>query len=95
MIFSGRTSVKTFTKRARHELLKRERRNKAAQIRKKKRDEVLFKKRSLGGATSAPLLIAVVPLCDDIDCTRAVDMLKQADPAAVVTHSCEGIVHIR
>jgi hypothetical protein len=54
-----------------------------------------LKKRSLGGATSAPFLIAVVPLCGEIDPLSAVEFLKQADEEAVVTHSHEGIVHIR
>jgi pre-rRNA-processing protein TSR1 len=95
MISAGRTSAKTFTKKARHELRKEERRNKAAQIRQKKRDEILFKKRSLGGATSAPFLITIVPLCGDIDPLGVLELLKQADEEAVITHSHEGIMHIR
>jgi pre-rRNA-processing protein TSR1 len=94
MLFSGRPSVKTFTKKARHELRKGERKNKAAQIRKKKREEILLKKRSLGGATSAPLLIAVLPLCDSADYSTAVDFLKEADGDAVITRSREGHLHI-
>ncbi|KDR22360.1 pre-rRNA-processing protein TSR1 homolog [Zootermopsis nevadensis] len=90
----GRTSAKVFTKKARHELRKEERRNKASQIRQKKRDEILFRKRSLGGGSSAPFLIAVISLCDDIDPLGAVEFLKQADEEAVVTQSREGILHI-
>jgi pre-rRNA-processing protein TSR1 len=94
-VISGRTSAKTFTKKARHELSKGERKNKAAQIRQKKREEILLKKRSLGGATSAPLLIAVIALCDDVDSTGAVRLLEDADEEAVITRSREGYVHIR
>lgn len=91
----GRTSAKTITKKVRHELRKEERRNKAAQIRQKKRDEILLKKRSLGGATSAPFLIAIVSLCGEVDPVVVLEFLKQADEEAVVTHSQEGTVHIR
>jgi hypothetical protein len=43
MLFSRRTSAKTSTMKARHELRKEERKNKAAQIRKKKRGEILLR----------------------------------------------------
>ncbi|KAJ4450048.1 hypothetical protein ANN_01455, partial [Periplaneta americana] len=91
----GRTSAKVFTKKARHELRKEERRNKAIQLRQKKREEILFKKRSLGGASTAPFLIAIVPLCDDVDPLGALEFLKQGDEEAVVTQSSGGNVHIR
>jgi pre-rRNA-processing protein TSR1 len=64
-------------------------------MRQKKRDEILFKKRSLGGESSAPFLIAIVPLCRDIDPLGALEFLKQADEEAVITQSHEGILHIR
>ena len=95
VIFVGRTSAKTITKKARHELRKEERINKAAQIRQKKRDEILFKKRSLGGATSAPFLIAIVSLCGEIDPLGVLEYLKQADEEAVITYSNEGTLHLR
>jgi len=95
VIFIGRTSAKIITKKARHELRKEERRNKAAQIRQKKRDEVLFKKRSLGGANSAPFLIAIVSLCGEIDPLGILEFLKQADEEAIITYSNEGTLHIR
>jgi pre-rRNA-processing protein TSR1 len=95
MIISGRTSAKTFTKKAQHELRKAERKNKAAQIRQKKRDEILLKKRSMGSATSPPLLIAIVPLCEKIDSYSILELLKQADDEAVITLSREGVTHIR
>ncbi|PSN38440.1 Pre-rRNA-processing protein TSR1 [Blattella germanica] len=90
----GRTSAKEYTKKARHELKKYERRNKAIQLRQKKRDEILSKKRSLGGASSAPFLVAIVPLCEDIDPVGALEFLKQADEEAVITNSQVGTVHI-
>jgi hypothetical protein len=49
----------------------------------------------MGGETSAPLLIAIVPLCSKLDATRALELLRQADDEAVVTRSREGVTHIR
>nr|CAD7395269.1 unnamed protein product [Timema cristinae] len=90
----GKVSVKTLTKRARKELKKDERRNQAVQLRQKKRDEVLLKKRSLGGACTAPFLIAVVSLNADIDPFGILEFIKQADNEAVITNSGEGNIHI-
>nr|CAD7567990.1 unnamed protein product [Timema californicum] len=90
----GKVSVKTLTKRARKELKKDERRNQAVQLRQKKRDEVLLKKRSLGGACTAPFLIAVVSLNADIDPFGILEFIKQADDEAVITNSGEGNIHI-
>lgn len=90
----GRTSAKSVTKRVRRELRKTERRNRAVQLRQKKRDEILFKKRSLGGSTTAPFLVAIVPLCDDVDPVGALEYLRQADDEAVITCSSQGNVHI-
>lgn len=87
--------MKTFTKKARHELRKGERKNKAAQIRQNKREDALLKKCSLGGATSPPLHMAIIPLCDNVDSMSAVTLLEEADDEAVITHSREGYVHIR
>lgn len=55
---SGKISVKSLTKRNKKLLGKEERRNQAGQVRKKKRDEVLLKKRSIGGAKTAPFLVS-------------------------------------
>ena len=95
MFVIGRQSAKVFTKRARHELRKNERRNKATQLRQKKRDEILFKKRALGSSSSAPFLVAIVPLCNDVDPLGALEYLKQADDESVITYSSVGNVHIR
>lgn len=63
-------------------------------IRKNKRDEVMDKKRSLGGATFAPFLVAIIPLHDQIDAQSALSILKTCDPDAVASVSATGITHI-
>ncbi|XP_063235306.1 pre-rRNA-processing protein TSR1 homolog [Bacillus rossius redtenbacheri] len=90
----GKVSVKTFTKKARHELKREERRNQALQLRLKKRDETLTRKRSLGGSATAPFLVAIVSLNEGIDPVGALELIKQADSEAVVTYSAQGNVHI-
>lgn len=55
--FTGKTSVKSLTKRQKkRELNRDQRRHQAMQIRQNKRDEILSKKRSIGGASNAPFL---------------------------------------
>lgn len=90
----GKISVKAITKRNKKDLGKDERRHQAGQLRKKKRDEVLLKKRALGGSKTAPFLVAVVALSPEISTAEVLEMLQRADPEAVVTNSPNKIVHI-
>lgn len=64
------------------------------QIRQKKRDEVLAKKRSLGGNEYAPFLVSVVPLCKNLDCNTALNILMQCDEEATVNKTSAGVTHI-
>lgn len=90
----GKVAVKALSKRFRRELRKEERKNQSQQIRQKKRDETLAKKRNLGGPLSAPLLVAIIPLNQDIDTRLALNSIIGADPDAVVTKSPSGATHI-
>lgn len=65
------------------------------QIRQNKRDEVLAKKRSLGGMEFAPFLICVVPLNKDIDPNTALTLLCQCDEEAIVSRTTTGVTNIR
>lgn len=56
LIVLGKTSVKTLTKKQKKELNRDQRRHQAMQIRQNKRDEILSKKRAIGGASNAPFL---------------------------------------
>lgn len=94
-MFTGKVSVKTLSKRNKKELNREQRRHQALQIRQKKRDEVLAKKRSLGGFEYAPFLITVVPLNKNLDRNTALNILCQCDEEAIVNKTPEGITHIR
>lgn len=71
-----------------------QRRHQALQIRQKKRDEILAKKRSLGGLEYAPFLITIVPLTQNLDTTTALNILSQCDEEAIVNKSSQGNTHI-
>lgn len=52
------------------------------------------RKRSLGGASYAPFLVALIPLNEQIDPQSALSILKACDPEAIVTTSPSGTTHI-
>ncbi|XP_038210900.1 pre-rRNA-processing protein TSR1 homolog [Zerene cesonia] len=90
----GKVNVKEFVRRNRHVLKKDERRHQALQIRKNKREEVLTKKRALGGNRNPPFLVCMVPLNSQLDVQSALVILKTCSEGAIVTHANNGIVHI-
>jgi pre-rRNA-processing protein TSR1 len=75
-------------------LKKEERRHQALQLRKNKREEVLSKKRALGGNRNPPFLVCVVPLNAQLDVQSAVAILKTCSEGAIVTESEKGVLHI-
>ncbi|CAD6227602.1 GSCOCG00001280001-RA-CDS [Cotesia congregata] len=60
-------------------MTKDQRRNQSNQIRLKKREDILMEKRKIGGEESAPVLIAVVPLQDNIEVNNILRILKQSE----------------
>lgn len=80
--------------RNKHVLTREERRHQANQIRQNKREELLAKKRSLGGLSYAPFLVCVVPLNKDIDPNTALSILTQCDDQALVRVSTSGVTHV-
>lgn len=64
------------------------------QIRKNKRNEVFAIKRSIGGNTTAPFLVGILPLNGEIDPKSALVIYENCDPSAVVHHSPSGVTHI-
>lgn len=90
----GKVDIKTITKRRKKQLGKMERRNKLNQIRAKKREEVVAKKRSFGGNTTAPILVAVIPLCASEDANKAIRILTSCSDENIVTSSCQGNTHL-
>ncbi|XP_030747869.1 pre-rRNA-processing protein TSR1 homolog isoform X2 [Sitophilus oryzae] len=90
----GKVSVKTLSKKHKHELERAQRRNQSQQIRKNKRDEVLAKKRSLGGLDFAPIFACLVPLNKGFDPTTALSILTQCDEEGIVSKTSTGVTHL-
>lgn len=90
----GKVAAKTLSKRVRRELRKDERRNQSQQARQKKREEVLAKKRSLGGSLAAPLLVVIVPLHEDFDAQSTLSLITGSDQDAIVAKSQSGVTHV-
>ncbi|KAM4742323.1 pre-rRNA-processing protein TSR1 homolog [Anableps anableps] len=81
----GRVSVTTLTKKQRKELKKMDRRHKANQLRRTKKDQVLTEKRRLGSRDGPPHLVAVVSLHAKAD-AGAVTKLLRSEGAGGVVH---------
>ncbi|XP_041976321.1 pre-rRNA-processing protein TSR1 homolog [Aricia agestis] len=90
----GKVNVKEFVRRNRHILKKDERRHQSLQLRKNKREEVLNKKRALGGGRNPPFLVCVVPLNAQLDVNSALVILKTCSEGAIINESKNGILHI-
>lgn len=93
--FKGKVGAKTLSKRTKKVISKLERRNQMNSKRKTQREEVFWSKREIGGATSAPHVIAVIGVAEDVDPFAFVDQLEGCDPdEAVVTISPLGTKHL-
>lgn len=91
---TGKVNIKEIVRRNRHILKKDERRHQALQIRKNKREEVLSKKRALGGNRNPPFLVCVVPLNAQLDVQSALAILRTCSEGTVVSQSLNGVLHI-
>lgn len=87
--------MKSLSKKNKRELNREQRRHQSLQIRQKKRDEVLAKKRSLGGLDYSPFLVCIIPLNRGLDPQTALTILSQCDEESVVAKSSTGVTHIR
>ncbi|XP_068601560.1 pre-rRNA-processing protein TSR1 homolog isoform X1 [Brachionichthys hirsutus] len=81
----GRVSVIAITKKQRKEQNKMDRRNRANQLRRNKKDLVLTEKRRLGSRDGPPHLVAVLSLHAEID-AGAVTKLLRGEGAGGVVH---------
>ncbi|KAK2912343.1 pre-rRNA-processing protein TSR1 homolog [Channa argus] len=81
----GRVSVTALTKKQRKEQRKMDRRHKANQIRRNKKDMVLTEKRRLGTRDGPPHVVAVVSLHAGVD-TGTVTKLLRGEAAGGVVH---------
>ncbi|KAJ8680319.1 hypothetical protein QAD02_016106 [Eretmocerus hayati] len=83
----GRISVKSLSKHAKKDLGREARRNQLQQIRSNKREEVLKQKRSLGSANNPPIIIALIPLQENANTDKVMELLTGADDEAIITPS--------
>nr|XP_019944114.1 PREDICTED: pre-rRNA-processing protein TSR1 homolog [Paralichthys olivaceus] len=81
----GRVSVTALTKKQRKEQRKMDRRHKANQLRRNKKDMVLTEKRRLGSRDGPPHLVAVVSLHAGVD-AAAVTKLLRGEGAGGLVH---------
>ncbi|MCJ8740097.1 hypothetical protein PDJAM_G00054920 [Pangasius djambal] len=86
----GRVAAVALTKKQRRELSKMDRRHKANQLRRNKKDSVLSEKRRLGSRDGPPHLVAVIGLHACVD-AAAVTRLLRADEIGGVLHEHQGI----
>ncbi|KAF5892628.1 pre-rRNA-processing protein TSR1, partial [Clarias magur] len=85
----GRVAVVALTKKQRRELSKMDRRHKANQLRRNKKDLVLSEKRRLGSRDGPPHLVAVIGLHAQVD-AAALTRLLRADGIEGVLHQQQG-----
>ncbi|CAG9771433.1 unnamed protein product [Ceutorhynchus assimilis] len=90
----GKVSLKSLSKKNKRDLNRDQRRHQSLQIRQNKREEVLNKKRALGGLEFAPIFVSVIPLNREFDPTSALAVLSQCGEDAIVRHTSTGITHI-
>ncbi|XP_050491834.1 pre-rRNA-processing protein TSR1 homolog isoform X1 [Bombus huntii] len=90
----GKVGVKVSSKRATKDLGKSARRLQSSQIRKNKREEVLQQKRNFGASHSAPILICIIPLQEDLDIDNILSIITKADESANITNSPCGTIHL-
>ncbi|XP_011867459.1 PREDICTED: pre-rRNA-processing protein TSR1 homolog [Vollenhovia emeryi] len=89
-----RNAIEKSSKRFEKTLGKEARRNQLLQHRKKKREQVFMQKRNLGGFSSAPVLICVIPLQSGIDTKNMISAVTSMGETARVATSPNGITHI-
>lgn len=83
----GRVEAKLLSKKLRKDLKKLDRRHKASQLRRQRKDVVLLEKRSLGSKDGPPHLVVVVPLHAAIDAQKASTLIQGQD--SIVIHQSE------
>lgn len=91
----GRVQLKTITKRKNQELGREDRRRKANQLRSKKREDVLTKKRALGGNDTAPFLTAIIPLGETSNIKKLIKLLRECDPEIKIETTGCNVTHIK
>uniref|UniRef100_U5EVS0 Pre-rRNA-processing protein TSR1 homolog n=1 Tax=Corethrella appendiculata TaxID=1370023 RepID=U5EVS0_9DIPT len=90
----GKVSVKTISKKNNRLLKREDRRLQAKQIRKNKREEIIAKKRQIGGEATAPFLTCLLPLHENIDVNSALTLIEGCDEEAIIGRTSKNISHV-
>ncbi|EDV39958.1 uncharacterized protein Dana_GF10278 [Drosophila ananassae] len=90
----GKVGIQAVSHKHKQQQRKEQRRNQLNQLRRNKREEVLEQKRKLGGQNTAPFLVCVLPMHEQIDPKSALEILQSCDSDLVVENSPSGIVYI-
>ncbi|CAB3365603.1 Hypothetical predicted protein [Cloeon dipterum] len=93
-INKGKVGPKSVVKTNKRDLRRDERRNKAVQIRHKKREDTFALKRQVGTAKTPPILVAIIALSKDVDPFLARDKLQTSEADVTTTRSGEGYIHL-
>ncbi|XP_069471452.1 pre-rRNA-processing protein TSR1 homolog [Ambystoma mexicanum] len=85
----GRVEAKLLSKKLKRDLKKLDRRHKASQLRRQRKDAVFMEKRNLGNKDGPPHLVVIVPLHARIDAQEALKLIQSQD--SVVVHQSEEV----
>ncbi|XP_039965431.1 pre-rRNA-processing protein TSR1 homolog [Bactrocera tryoni] len=90
----GRVSLKAVSHKHKQEQRREQRRHQMNQIRKKKREEARLEKLQLGTQHSAPFMVCILPMHQQIDAKSALAILESCDDEAVVQRADTGVTYI-
>jgi len=90
----GRVHVKIASRKRNKDSTREERRKKANQLRTKKREEVIQKKRAIGGHDTAPFLTAIIPLGVSANIEGLLKQFKNCDPDSKIITTSRDVLHI-
>ncbi|XP_067645009.1 pre-rRNA-processing protein TSR1 homolog isoform X1 [Eurosta solidaginis] len=93
-VLKGRVSLKAVSHKHKQEQSREQRRNQMNQIRKKKREEARMEKLRLGTENSAPFMICVLPMHQQIDAKSALAIIESCDEGAIIQRTETGATYI-
>lgn len=86
--------MKVLSKRTVTVKRKNDRRQQALQLRKRKREEVMAKKRSVGASGTPPHCVLVVPLHAEVSASAVVEKIQSCDDTVTAVTTESGITHM-
>ncbi|XP_060556535.1 pre-rRNA-processing protein TSR1 homolog [Ruditapes philippinarum] len=90
----GRVNVKVLSKKAVTVQRKNDRKHQAVQLRKKKRDEAISRKRNVGVSGTPPHCCLVVPLHAEVSTSNIVEKISSCTESVATSKTESGITHV-